>query len=152
MPTNLYGPGDNYHPTGSHVIPALIRRFYEAAQRGDDHVTCWGSGTPRREFLHVDDLATACLFMMANYDDALHLNVGTGADLPIKALSEMIAQLTGFKGAIHWDVEQPDGTPRKQLDCSRIHALGWHHSIELEDGLRSVIAEYAAQPESQRRG
>lgn len=152
MPTNLYGPGDNYHPTGSHVIPALIRRFYEAAQRGDDHVTCWGSGTPRREFLHVDDLATACLFMMANYDDALHLNVGTGADLPIKALSEMIAQLTGFKGAIHWDVEQPDGTPRKQLDCSRIHALGWHHRIELEDGLRSVIAEYAAQPESQRRG
>lgn len=150
MPTNLYGPGDNYNPTSSHVIPALIRRFHEAHKQGDEQVTCWGSGTPRREFLHVDDLAAACLFLMAGYDEALHLNVGTGVDLPIRELADLIARLTGFEGRILWDTAQPDGTPRKQLDCGRIHALGWHHKIELEDGLRAVISGYQASPELQR--
>jgi GDP-L-fucose synthase len=150
MPTNLYGPGDNYHPTGSHVIPALIRKFHGAALSGAPAVDCWGSGTPRREFLHVDDLAEACLFLMDVYNGEEHVNVGTGVDMSILELAEMIAKLTGFSGEICWDSSQPDGTMRKQLDCSRIHGMGWHHQVELEAGLRAVIDDYAARPDEAR--
>ena len=150
MPTNLYGPGDNYDLNNSHVVPALIRKFHEAKERGDAHVPCWGTGSPRREFLHVDDLAAACLFLMEQYDDKPFVNVGTGEDLPIKELAEMIQRIVGFEGAIAWDSDKPDGTPRKLMDCGRIQALGWKHRIGLEEGLRSVYAAYKESPESAR--
>ncbi len=150
MPTNLYGPGDNYDLQNSHVVPALIRKFHEAKERGDADVPCWGSGSPRREFLHVDDLAAACLFLMENYDSKEHVNVGTGEDLPIKELAEMIREIVGFKGAIAWDSSKPDGTPRKLMDCSRIHALGWKHGIGLREGLTAVYEEFKQAPDAVR--
>ncbi|MBM5819786.1 MAG: GDP-L-fucose synthase [Cyanobacteria bacterium K_DeepCast_150m_m2_101] len=149
MPTNLYGPGDNYHPTNSHVLPALIRRFHEAVERGDASVTCWGSGTPLREFLHVDDLGEACVFALEHWqpgpDEQQFLNVGTGVDLTIRELAEAVAAATGFQGEIHWDASKPDGTPKKQLDVSRLAALGWRARIPLAEGLRSTVAEFSAQ-------
>ena len=150
MPTNLYGPGDNYDLQNSHVVPALIRKFHEAKVNGDPTVTCWGTGSPRREFLHVDDLAEACLFLMKEYDGKAFVNVGTGSDLPIKELAELISRIVGYQGDIVWDTDKPDGTPRKLMNCDRIHALGWTHRIGLEEGLRAVYEEYRRNPDSAR--
>ncbi len=136
MPTNLYGPGDNYDLQNSHVVPALIRKFHEAKVNGDPTVTCWGTGSPRREFLHVDDLAEACLFLMEEYDGKAFVNVGTGSDMSINELAELIRRIVGYEGDIVWDTDKPDGTPRKLMNCDRIHALGWTHRIGLEEGLR----------------
>ena len=140
MPTNLYGPGDNFDPQGSHVLPALIRRFHEAKENGVESVTCWGSGTPLREFLHVDDLAAASLFVLEHYDSVTTINVGTGSDVTIKELAELVASVVGYTGEILWDTSKPDGTPRKLLDVSRLTELGWSASIPLEEGLRSTYA------------
>jgi len=149
MPTNLYGPGDNYHPTNSHVLPALIRRFQEARDAGSPSVTCWGTGSPRREFLHVDDLADAAVFCLEQWQptsDQLHyLNVGTGSDVTIKELAEQVASAVGFDGTIVWDTSKPDGTPRKLLDVSRLRSLGWQSRIPLEQGLLSVVAEFQSK-------
>ena len=146
MPTNLYGPGDNYHPINSHVLPALIRRFHEAAERGDTSVTCWGTGTPLREFLHVDDLGQACVFSLEQWqpgpDEQQFINVGTGVDLTIRELAEAVAAATGFSGEIRWDASKPDGTPKKQLDVSRLAELGWRARIPLAEGLRSTVAQF----------
>ena len=150
MPTNLYGPGDNYDLQNSHVVPALLRKFHEAKVNGDPTVTCWGTGSPRREFLHVDDLAEACLFLMREYNDKPFVNVGTGTDLPIKELAETIRDIVGFEGKLVWDTDKPDGTPRKLMNCDRIHALGWTHRISLADGLRSVYEEYRNNPDAAR--
>jgi len=153
MPTNLYGPGDNYHPTNSHVLPALIRRFHEAAERGDASVTCWGTGTPRREFLHVDDLGDACVFALEHWqpdpEQLQHLNVGTGVDLTIRELAEAVAEATGFRGSITWDASKPDGTPKKQLDVSRLAALGWRARIPLREGLRDTVRLFREQLDQQ---
>lgn len=140
MPTNLYGPNDNYDLESSHVMAALLRKFEEAVQHRRPRVDVWGTGTPRREFLHVDDLAEACLFLMDHYDEASPLNIGTGQDLSIRELAELIAELTGFAGEIHFDFSRPDGTMRKVLDVSRIESLGWRHRISLQSGLRQVLA------------
>ena len=150
MPTNLYGPGDNYHPTHSHVLPALIRRFHEAKEENAPSVTCWGTGSPLREFLHVDDLGEACVFALENWqpdaDDPIqHLNVGTGLDLSIRQLAEAVAEATGYPGEILWDASKPDGTPKKQLDVSRLAELGWRARIPLAEGLASTVAEFAAR-------
>jgi GDP-L-fucose synthase len=142
MPTNLYGPRDNFDLTQSHVLPAFIRRFIEAAEDNAVKVTLWGSGAPLREFLHVDDLAQAVVMTSEKYDSSLHLNVGTGEDLAIKELAEKVADAAGFKGEIEWDSTKPDGTPRKVLDVSRISALGWKPTITLEEGIASTIAWY----------
>ena len=146
MPTNLYGPGDNYHPTNSHVLPALIRRFHEAAEANAPSVTCWGTGTPMREFLHVDDLGEACVFALERWqpgpEDQQFLNVGTGVDLTIRELAEAVAAATGYQGEIRWDASKPDGTPKKQLDVSRMKALGWQARIPLAEGLSSTVAEF----------
>ena len=149
MPTNLYGPGDNFHPKNSHVIPALMRRFHEAVQRNDTEVVIWGTGTPMREFLHVDDMAEASVHVM-NLDDSIyrkytqpmlsHINVGTGEDCTIRELAETMAKVTGFAGTLAFDASKPDGTPRKLLDVSRLHALGWKASVGLEEGLRNTYA------------
>jgi GDP-L-fucose synthase len=148
MPTNLYGPGDNYHPTNSHVLPALIRRFQEARESGASEVLCWGSGTPRREFLHVDDLADAVVFCLEHWQPAdgepQHLNVGTGTELTIQALAERVAKAVGYRSEIRWDPSKPDGTPRKLLDVSRLGALGWRARIPLERGLASTVSDYIA--------
>ena len=138
MPTNLYGPGDNFHPTQSHVLPAMIRRFHEAVRDGADSVTLWGTGTPRREFLHVDDLAAACLVLLESYDDPAPINVGVGEDVTIRELAETVAEVTGFTGSLLWDETKPDGTPRKLLDVSRISAMGWKAQIPLRDGIAST--------------
>jgi len=160
MPTNLYGPGDNFHPENAHVIPALLRRFHEAVQRGDEAVVVWGTGTPRREFLHVDDLAAACVHVM-ELDEAAyasqtepmrsHLNVGTGQDVTIAELARAIARVTGFEGRIVFDASKPDGTPRKLLDITRIRALGWQPTIGLEEGLRSAYAWFREHAETVRQ-
>ena len=142
MPTNLYGPRDNFDLTASHVLPAFIRRFIEAAESGADKVTLWGSGTPLREFLHVDDLAQAVVVASEKYDSSLHLNVGSGEDLTIKHLAEKVAAAAGFTGKIEWDSSRPDGTPRKVLDVSRVKALGWKPTITLDEGIASTIAWY----------
>lgn len=156
MPTNLYGPGDNFHPDNSHVLPALIRRFQEAAQEGRDEVVIWGSGTPRREFLHVDDMAEASLFVLdldrktyaANTDPMLsHINVGTGEDISIRELAELIAEITGFKGRITCDTSKPDGTMRKLMDVSRLRSMGWQAKIDLRDGIETTYAWYLDKPE-----
>jgi GDP-L-fucose synthase len=139
MPTNLYGPGDNFNLSESHVLPALIRRFVEAESTNAKEVTLWGTGSPLREFLHVDDLASAVVMASENYNESIHLNVGTGYDLSIKALAELIAHETGFKGDIKWDSTKPDGTPRKVLDVSRINSMGWKPTITLEEGVASTI-------------
>ncbi|MEO7067467.1 MAG: GDP-L-fucose synthase [Rhodanobacter sp.] len=144
MPTNLYGPGDNFHPDNSHVVPALIRRFSEARERGDLEVTIWGTGTPKREFLHVDDLADALLHLMQVYSDSLPLNVGCGSDISIASLASTIANTTGFIGHTRYDTRQPDGTPRKLLDVSRLKQLGWTSQIHLSDGLRHTYEWYRA--------
>jgi len=153
MPTNLYGPGDNYHPTNSHVLPALIRRFHQATLENKQSVNCWGTGLCRREFLHVDDLAEACLFVLNkwNFDKISysasgeilnHLNVGTGIDLPIRDLANMVAYACKYNGQINWDTSKPDGTPRKQLDVSRINNLGWTAKIGLKEGIQSTVNNY----------
>ena len=141
MPTNLYGPNDNYDLANSHVLPALIRKFTEAKAAGAREVVVWGTGSPRREFLHVDDLAGACVFLMRHYDGAGHVNVGTGEDVTIRELAEMVKAAVGFEGALAFDASKPDGTPRKLLDVSRLQAMGWRHKIGLEAGIRSVVAE-----------
>ena len=138
MPTNLYGPGDNFDPQSSHVLPALLRKFHEAKLAGLDSVTLWGSGTPRREFLHVDDLAKAVLFLLQGYDEDTAINVGTGVDIEISELASLISEVTNFKGSINWDTSKPDGTPRKLLDVSRINQLGWNSEILLTDGIKST--------------
>jgi GDP-L-fucose synthase len=138
MPTNLYGTGDNFHPENSHVLPAMIRRFHEAKVSGAEAVTLWGSGTPRREFLHVDDLAAACLFLLEEYDDEIPLNVGCGKDVTIRELAEIVARVTEFSGNLEWDSSKPDGTPQKLLDTTRINDLGWTPTIELEAGIEST--------------
>jgi GDP-L-fucose synthase len=142
MPTNLYGPRDNFDLNASHVLPAFIRRFVEAAESGAPSVTLWGSGTPLREFLHVDDLAQAVVVASEKYDSSLHLNIGSGEDLSIKELASTVARAAGFTGQIQWDSSKPDGTPRKVLDVSRIKALGWKPTITLEEGIASTIAWY----------
>jgi GDP-L-fucose synthase len=142
MPTNLYGPRDNFDLTASHVLPAFIRRFIEAAESAADKVTLWGSGTPLREFLHVDDLAQAVVIASEKYDSNLHLNVGSGEDLSIKNLAEKVAAAAGFTGKIKWDSSKPDGTPKKVLDISRVKALGWKPTITLDEGIVSTIAWY----------
>ncbi|MEY2644561.1 MAG: hypothetical protein RLZZ611_1210 [Cyanobacteriota bacterium] len=149
MPTNLYGPGDNYHPTNSHVLPALIRRLHEAAEANAPSLTCWGTGTPLREFLHVDDLGEACVFTLERWQPAPEelqfLNVGTGVDLTIRELAEAVAAATGYQGEIYWDASKPDGTPKKQLDVSRLAALGWSARIPLAEGLASTVALFRQQ-------
>ncbi|NQZ03483.1 GDP-L-fucose synthase [Idiomarina sp.] len=159
MPTNLYGPNDNFHPENSHVIPALLRRFHEAKERGDSKVTAWGSGSPMREFLHVDDMAAASVFVM-NLDDGTykqhtqpmlsHINVGTGVDCTIKELTETVAKVVGFEGTIEWDTTKPDGAPRKLMDVSRLRNLGWSYSIDLEDGLRNAYQWFLDNQDSFR--
>ncbi|ADL07287.1 GDP-L-fucose synthase [Thermosediminibacter oceani] len=142
MPTNLYGPGDNFDLETSHVLPALIRKFHEAKVAGAPHVVVWGSGTPRREFLHVDDLADACLFLMNNYDSSEIINIGVGKDLTIAELANLIKEIVGYKGEIVFDTSKPDGTPRKLLDVSKLFNLGWRPRIRLEDGIRSTYEWY----------
>jgi GDP-L-fucose synthase len=142
MPTNLYGPCDNFDLETSHVLPAFIRRFHEAKMEGKDKVTVWGTGSPRREFLHVDDLADACLMLIDAYDSAETINIGWGDDLPIKELAETVASVIGFEGEIEWDTSKPDGMPRKLLDTSRINALGWQPTITLRDGVASTYDWY----------
>ena len=144
MPTNLYGPNDNYDLETSHVLPALIRKFHEAKINGLDEVSIWGTGKPMREFLHVDDLADACYFLMLNYNEPGLVNIGTGEDLDIEALARLIAEVIGFKGKLVFDNSKPDGTPRKLLDVSKLHVLGWKHKIDLKEGLENVYAQYAS--------
>ena len=141
MPTNLYGPNDNYDLQNSHVLPALLRKFHAAVANGDETVEIWGTGKPKREFLHVDDLAEACLFLMENYNEKLFLNVGSGTDVSIRELAEMVAEVTGFKGELVHNTSKPDGTPRKLMDVSKLHKLGWKHKIELKDGIELVYKE-----------
>ncbi len=150
MPTNLYGPGDNYHAENSHVIPAMIRRFHEAKENGADTVTIWGTGTPRREFLHVDDLAKACFHLLQLDDPADWINVGTGADITIMELAELVAKTVGFSGDIHTNPDKPDGTPRKLLDITRISATGWQPVIQLESGLAEAYQDFKSSLESNR--
>ena len=142
MPTNLYGPNDNYDPEYSHVLPALIRRFHEARESGAERVTCWGSGTPRREFLHVDDLAAACLLLMEEHEGPDIVNVGCGSDISIGELSLLVARVVGYQGEIEWDTTKPDGTPRKLLDYSRLFDLGWRPRIGLEEGIASAHQDF----------
>ncbi|MBE5864673.1 MAG: GDP-L-fucose synthase [Lachnospiraceae bacterium] len=146
MPTNLYGPNDNYHPTHSHVLPALIRRFHEAKEAGLAQVTCWGTGSPLREFLYVDDLADACIFLMNNYSGNETVNVGTGKELSIRELTELTAKVIGYEGEILWDSDKPDGTPRKLLDVSKLEKLGWKYKTELEDGIRLAYDDFLNNP------
>jgi GDP-L-fucose synthase len=148
MPTNLYGPNDNYDLNNSHVLPALIRKFHEAKLNNAPHVVIWGDGSPRREFLHVDDLARACLFLMKQYNDRIALNVGTGEDLAIADLALLIKRIVGYEGQVLYDTTKPNGTPRKLLDVSRLHALGYRHQIGLEEGIRSVYEQYCLQAKS----
>ncbi|HEY6511131.1 MAG TPA: GDP-L-fucose synthase, partial [Burkholderiaceae bacterium] len=160
MPTNLYGPGDNFHPENSHVIPALLRRFHEAVQSGTREVVIWGSGAPMREFLHVDDMAAACLHVMELPHEVYrqhtqpmlsHINVGSGVDCTIRELAETIARITGFSGRLAWDASKPDGTPRKLMDVSRLAALGWRARIGLEDGLRDAYRWFVEHHAQARR-
>jgi GDP-L-fucose synthase len=138
MPTNLYGPNDNYDLNNSHVLPALLRKFHEAKQNNVPEVVVWGSGSPKREFLHADDLAAACIFLMETYSEPGLINIGTGEDLSIKELAELMARVTGYEGKIVWDSSKPDGTPRKLMDVTKLHSAGWHHKIDLEEGVRMV--------------
>jgi len=160
MPTNLYGPGDNFHPENSHVLPALIRRFHEAVRDGTEEVVIWGTGTPMREFLHVDDMAEASLFVMdldaetyARETEPMlsHINVGSGTDVTIRELAETVARVTGFKGRLSFDSSKPDGTPRKLMDVSRLERLGWRYKIGLEDGIRETYDWFLAQDEGDLR-
>lgn len=145
MPTNLYGPNDNYHPENSHVLPAMIRRFHEAKVGHAESVVCWGDGSPLREFLYVDDLANLCVFLMNNYSGDETVNAGTGKELTIKELAEMVARVVGYKGRIDWDTTRPNGTPRKLLDVSKAARLGWSYKTELEDGIRLAYKDYVTR-------
>lgn len=142
MPTNLYGPNDNYDLKSSHVLPALIRKFHTAKVNGDKSVTIWGTGSPRREFLHADDLADACYFLMRHFNEAGFVNIGTGDDIPIKDLALLIKDIVGFTGTLEHDTSKPDGTPRKLMDVSKLHALGWRHAIDLREGIEKVYHEF----------
>jgi GDP-L-fucose synthase len=144
MPTNMYGPGDNFDPETSHVLPALIRKFHDAKIKGESAVTLWGSGSPKREFLHSDDLGKACLFLLENYDDELPINVGVGEDTSINDLAELIRGIVGFSGEILWDASRPDGTPRKLLDVSRINALGWIAGVPLKQGISKTYEWFSS--------
>lgn len=146
MPTNLYGPNDNYHPTHSHVLPALIRRFHEAKVEGAPYVTCWGDGSPLREFMYVDDLADLCLFLMNNYSGNETVNAGTGKEITIKALTELVADVVGYDGEICWDTSKPNGTPRKLLDVSKAAALGWRARTDLREGIRLSYEDFLSNP------
>ena len=146
MPTNLYGPNDNYHPEHSHVLPALIRRFHEAKVEGKESVTCWGDGSPLREFLYVDDLANLCVFLMNHYSGNETVNAGTGKELTIRELTELVARVVGFTGRIEWDTIKPNGTPRKLLDVSKATKLGWTYKTELEDGIRLSYKDFLENP------
>ena len=146
MPTNLYGPNDNYHPTHSHVLPALIRRFHEAKDQGLNTVTCWGDGSPLREFLYVDDLANLCVFLMNHYSGDETVNAGTGKELSIKELTEMVAQVVGYQGKILWDTSKPNGTPRKLLDVSKAEKLGWKYKTELKEGIQLAYNDFLNNP------
>lgn len=145
MPTNLYGPNDNYHPTNSHVLPALIRRFHEAKEMGLDCVTCWGDGSPLREFLYVDDLAELCVYLMNHYSGNETVNAGTGKELTIKELAETVARVVGYQGRIDWDPSRPNGTPRKLLDVSKAASLGWRYKTELAEGIRLAYEDFLKQ-------
>lgn len=142
MPTNLYGPNDNYDLENSHVLPAMIRKFQEAKERGDASMTLWGTGAPMREFLHADDLAEACVYLMETYSDAELVNIGTGIDVTIKELAETVKEIVGFTGTIQWDSTRPDGTPRKLMDVSKLHSLGWKHKIELKEGISLAYQDF----------
>jgi GDP-L-fucose synthase len=144
MPTNMYGPGDNFDLENSHVLPALIRKFHDAKTQGSDSVTLWGTGSPMREFLHSDDLGRACIYLLEHYDDDVAINIGVGHDITIRDLAELIGSVVGFRGDIAWDSSKPDGTPRKLLDVSRMTALGWKPEISLEDGIRSTYEWFKA--------
>ncbi len=146
MPTNLYGPNDNYHPEHSHVLPALIRRFHEAKESGAEVVTCWGDGSPLREFLYVDDLANLCVFLMNNYSGNETVNAGTGKELSIKELTELVAKVVGYEGKIEWDTTRPNGTPRKLLNVSKATALGWTYKTELEEGIKLAYKDFLENP------
>lgn len=146
MPTNLYGPNDNYHPEHSHVLPAMIRRFHEAKEAGASSVTCWGDGSPLREFLYVDDLANLCVFLMNSYSGNETVNAGTGREVTIKELAELVARVVGYEGEILWDASRPNGTPRKLLDVSKAEALGWRYRTELEDGVRLAYEDFLCNP------
>lgn len=146
MPTNLYGPNDNYHPEHSHVLPALIRRFHEAKENGLDSVICWGDGSPYREFLYVDDLANLCVFLMNNYSGNETVNAGTGKEVTIRELTEMVADVVGFDGKIEWDTSKPNGTPRKLLDVSKATGLGWRYKTELPEGIKLAYKDFLSNP------
>lgn len=146
MPTNLYGPNDNYHLTHSHVLPALIRRFHEAKVNGSEEVVCWGTGTPKREFMYVDDLADACIHLMNTYSGNETVNLGTGKELTIKELTELVSKVVGYNGKIVWDTSKPDGTPRKLLDVSKLENLGFRYKVELEDGIRMAYEDFLQNP------
>ena len=151
MPTNLYGPNDNYHPEHSHVLPAMIRRFHEAKEAGASSVTCWGDGSPLREFLYVDDLANLCVFLMNSYSGNETVNAGTGREVTIKKLAELVARVVGYEGEILWDASRPNGTPRKLLDVSKAEALGWRYRTELEDGVRLAYEDLLCNPSRAER-
>ena len=142
MPTNLYGPNDNYDLENSHVLPAMIRKFQEAKERGDASMTLWGTGAPMREFLHADDLAEACVYLMETYSDSELVNIGTGVDVTIKELAETVKEIVDFTGTIQWDPTRPDGTPRKLMDVSKLHSLGWKHKIELKEGISLAYQDF----------
>lgn len=151
MPTNLYGPGDNFSPSGSHVLPALIRRFDEARERGDGVVTNWGTGQVRREFLHVDDMADAVLHVLERFDGPTQVNIGTGEDVTIREVSDIVARATGYTGSVRWDDTKPDGTPRKLLDVSTLHGLGWRPRVSLDEGIAATVEWYRANREQLRQ-
>jgi GDP-L-fucose synthase len=148
MPTNLYGPNDNYDLNNSHVLPAMIRKFHEAKEEGRPFMELWGTGSPLREFLHVDDLADASYFLMQSYDGADHVNVGVGEDLSIRDLAELIKRVVGYEGEIKWNTDKPDGTPRKLMDVSKLHGLGWKHRIGLEEGIKATYQDFLAKRET----
>lgn len=151
MPTNLYGPNDNYHPEHSHVLPALIRRFHEAKEKGDKKVTCWGDGSPLREFLYVDDLANLCVFLMNHYSGNETVNAGTGKEISIKELTKLVASVIGYNGEIIWDTSKPNGTPRKLLDISKAKNLGWEYKIELSEGIKLAYEDFLSNPKRSER-
>ena len=151
MPTNLYGPNDNFDLTSAHVVPAMIRKFHDAREEGRGEVVMWGTGTPRREFMHVDDLADACAFLMQRYDEAMHINVGTGQDLPIRDLADMVRRIVHPDASIVWDASKPDGAPQKRLDVSRLHGLGWRHKMSLGEGIASTY-EWFLEHRAELRG
>lgn len=148
MPTNLYGPNDTYDLQNSHVLPAMLRKFYEAKERGDKEVVLWGTGSPFREFLHTDDLADACVFLMESYNEMEHINVGTGKEISIKELAETVQKVVGFEGKLVFDTSKPDGTPRKLLNVNKLHNLGWKHKIELQEGIEKTYASFLQELKS----